>query len=313
MNNSIFTLSRAIPFLAFGMFMAGCEDTNSRPGEPASPLASRKTTAPASDEQPPKHGSSTSIVQPDTVPPVAEQSVANSKEEPKEPSASAANRTEVEEEKEIPPEKDPPIPPEFKPLNKEKTIFFEKTADDKRRVHLLAEVCQRNVMLEVFLCKNETKEHEAILHANIDAREIHMALIAAGAKPGSTVKFVPKYTPATGDVIKVSVTYYKDGKLLTKPAQSWVFDVNTKKEMQPDWVFAGSRLFKFPDEPERQPFYCANNGEVIAISNFSDSMLDLPVKSSKEEAELSFRAYTERIPPLRTKVLVTLELVKAKK
>jgi hypothetical protein len=239
------------------------------------------------------------------------QPVSEQKEEPKDPpTTSSANRTEVEEEKEVPPEKDPPIPAGYKPLNREKTIFLEETADGKRRVHVLAEVCQRNVMLEVFLCKYDTKEHEAILHANIDARLIHATLIVAGAKPGSTVKFSPKYTPATGDVIKISLTYYKDGQLMTKPAQSWVYNVMTKKEMEHDWVFAGSRLFKFPDEPDRQPFYCANNGEVIAISNFSDSMLDLPVKSSTEAAELSFKAYTERIPPLKTKVLVTLEPAK---
>jgi hypothetical protein len=305
MNKSLLSLPAAIAFFAFGLLLAGCENPSSPSSGPASGTPDRESTQPTSDVRGPKHGLSNWIAQRAAEKPILEQ-----KEEQKDPPTSGANRTEVEEEKEVPPEKDPPIPAEYKPLNREKTIFFEKTADGKRRVHVWAEVCQRDVMLEVFLCRNETKEHEAILHANVDAREIHTALIAAGAKPGSTVKFSPKYAPATGDVIKVSVTYYKDGKLLTKPAQSWVYNVNTKKEMEHDWVFAGSRLFKFPDEPERQPFYCANNGEVIAISNFPDSMLDLPVKSSKEEAELSFKAFTERIPPLRTKVLVTLEPVK---
>jgi hypothetical protein len=225
------------------------------------------------------------------------------------PERSFARRTEMEEEKETPPEKDPPIPDSFKPLNKEKLLFFEKTADGKRRVHVLAEVCLREGPLEVFLCKANTKEHESIVHADVDARAIHTALVAAGAKPGSTVKFVPDYKPATGSVIKVSVTYFKDGKLLTKPAQYWVQNLRTKKQMEHEWVFAGSRLFKYPDDPDKPPFYCANNGEVISIANFSDSMLDLPVKSSKENAELGFTANTERIPPLKTKVIVTLEPV----
>src|SRR5262249_4781140 len=135
------------------------------------------------------------------------------------------------EEKEVPPEKDPPIPETLKPLNKEKTLFFEKTNDDKRRVYILAEVCLREGPLEVFLCngsdRRHTKQHESILQADLDPRDVHFALIAAGGKPGTTVRFTPKYKPATGDVIKVTLTYHMDGKLLTKPAQYWIEDIKT--------------------------------------------------------------------------------------
>jgi hypothetical protein len=214
------------------------------------------------------------------------------------------------EEKEVPPENPPPIPDSFKPLNQQKNLFFEKTADGTRRVHILAEVCLRDGPLEVFLCKKNTKEHESILHVDLDVRDIHFALIAAGGKPGSTVRWVPEYKAATGSPIKATLTYNMNGKLITKPAQYWILDTKTKKDMSHDWVFAGSRFFKDPDDATKPPFYCANNGEVICISNFPDSMMDLPVKSSKEQAELGFGANTERIPPLKTKVLVTLEVKK---
>jgi len=217
------------------------------------------------------------------------------------------------EEKEVPPEEPPPIPEGLKALNSQKSLFFEKAADGTRRVHILAEVCLREGPLEVFLCKRNTKEHESILQADLDARDVHFALIAAGGKPGSTVRFQPEYKPATGSAIKVTMTYYKDGKLLTKPAQYWIRDVGNKKDMAHDWVFAGSRFFKDPENPQKPPYYCANNGEVICISNFADSMMDLPVKSSKEQAELGFVANTERIPPLKTKVLLKLEVVAPEK
>jgi hypothetical protein len=221
----------------------------------------------------------------------------------------AKERVEIEEEP--PPEKDPPIPEAWKPLNRDKTLFFEETASGQRRIHLVTQVCLREGQLEVLVCKANTKEHEAILHIDIDAREIHSALIAARAKPGTTVKFVPKYTPATGDIIRVTLTYHKDGKLQTnKPAQNWVQHVKTKKDLEHDWVFAGSRLFKFPDEPDKPPYYCANNGEIISVANFADAMLDLPVMSSKEASELGYVANKERIPPLKTKVIVTMEVLK---
>lgn len=220
---------------------------------------------------------------------------------------------EMEETKDEPPEEAPPIPDNYKAMNKEKTIFLEVPKEGPRRVHLLAEVCLREGPLEVFLCRLNTKEHESILHVDADGREIHAALIAANAKQGHPVKFAPKFEPATGSVIKISLTYREKGKVKSCPANEWIKDRNTSKFMAHDWVFAGSRLLQDPERPDRPPYYTANQGEFICLSNFADAMLDLPVKSSKEAAELIFEINTPRIPPLRTPVIVTLEPVVDKK
>jgi hypothetical protein len=208
---------------------------------------------------------------------------------------------------------------EIKPLLPDKTLLLETRPDKTRRVLLTSEVCLREGLLEVFLCRKNTKEHESIIRTEIDARLIHAALLAAGAKPGSPAQFVnPKtgeedYKPASGDKIKVLVHYKKGGKLHTHPAEEWITDLKTKKPMTHEWVFAGSRLFKDPDNPDAQPFYLANNGEVIAISNFVDSMLDLPVPVTGDNAQLNFAAATDKIPPLLSKVWVILEPVPEKK
>ena len=231
------------------------------------------------------------------------------KADPKDPPGRPA---EVEEKKEDPPEEAPPIPDTYKPLNKGKTIFFEKAADGTRKVHLMSAVCLREGILEVFLTKLNTKEHESILHIDADAREIHFALVAAGAEAGSPAKFVPEYKPATGTKVKVSVTYREKGKVKTAPAGDWVKDKRTNKALAHDWVFAGSRFFKDPDG-KNPDYYLANNGELLSLSNFPDSMLDLPIKSSKDAADLIFEIDTAKIPPLRTPVIVTLEPEVAKK
>jgi hypothetical protein len=208
---------------------------------------------------------------------------------------------------------------ELTALNKEKTLYLEKKPDGTRRVLLAAQVCLREGPLEVFLCKARTKEHEAVVRADLDAQFIHAALVAAGAKPGSPVQYVnPKtgaeeYKPATGAKINVSVHYKKDGKLHTHAAQEWVQDIRTKKPMAHQWVFAGSRFFKNPDRPADPDYYLANNGEVISISNFPDSMLDLPVEVGKDDAGLVFQANTEKIPPLGSHVWVILEPEPGKK
>ncbi len=228
------------------------------------------------------------------------------------------------EEKEAKPETLPEVPvadPKSKltPLNKEKTLFIEKQPDGKARVLLAAEVCLREGLLEVFMCKKNTKEHEAILRTDIDARFLHAALVAAGGTVGKPVQFIdPKtgeaeYKPASGQKIRVLLHYTMNGKTHSHPAQEWILDKKTKKPMAHDWVFAGSRFVKNPDRPNDPDYYCANNGEVICISNFQDSMLDLPVEVSREANDLIFDAIPAKIPPLRSMVWVILEPVAEKK
>jgi hypothetical protein len=195
-----------------------------------------------------------------------------------------------------------------------KNVFLEVLPDKKRRVLISGEICLREGQLEQFLCRKQTKEHEAIVSAEVDARNIHAALIAAGAKEGSPVSFVPKYRPASGTTIKVSVQYKdKENKLVTVPAQSWIKNAKTNKQLESDWVFAGSRLVDNPLDPGKK-HYLANDGDVICVSNFETALLDLPIKSPKDDADRFFVANTERIPPLETKVVVILEpVVEAKK
>jgi hypothetical protein len=170
-------------------------------------------------------------------------------------------------------------------------------------------ICRTKGFLEQFLCKKETKEHEAIVSADIDAAKVHFALTLAGAEAGSPVKFVPKYTPAHGTVIKVFVQYEEKGKTVKVPAQKWVRNVKTKKELEHNWVFAGSQFFQNRFDPKAPPSYAANDGDVICVSNFPSAMLDLPVMSTEKNDDLEFEAFTERIPPEDTRVLVILEPV----
>ena len=205
------------------------------------------------------------------------------------------------------------------PLNKEKTLYLETPEKGEKRVLFAAEVCLREGVLEVLVCKKQTKEHEAILRADLDARLLHAALVAAGATPGKPVQFInpkteePEYKPASGQKIKVTVHYTRNGKAVSHPAQDWILDKSTKKPMTHEWVFAGSRFLKNPDRPQDPEYYTANNGEVICISNFVDSMLDLPVEVSRDEKDLHFEAFTRRIPAVGSKVWVVMEPVPEEK
>jgi hypothetical protein len=193
-----------------------------------------------------------------------------------------------------------------------KNVHIEVLEGGRRRVLVDATVCLREGQLELLLTKKHMKEHESILAADVDARDIHQALLASGAKEGSPMKFVEKNGQyevilAKGPKIRVHVQYEEKGKTVIVPAQKWIRSLQAKKELDADWVFAGSLLIEDPEDKTKKPRYGANGGDVICISNFETALLDLPIRSSKENPDLLFEAHKERIPELNAKVVVILE------
>lgn len=184
---------------------------------------------------------------------------------------------------------------------------------ETRRVVVRASVCLREGQLEGLLTRKGLKEHEYVLSADVDARHVHSALLACGAEAGTPVQFAPKYVPATGTVIKVYLEYQEDGKRGRVPAQQWARDARTKKDLAEDWVFAGSRLVRDPEDKDKPPEYLANHGDVICLCNMDTAMMDLPVRSPKKFEDRVFHAHTARIPAVGTAVDVVLEPVKPRK
>jgi len=231
---------------------------------------------------------------------------------------------------------DPPKPeelPEFPMLNPKnrqvpltpdkKSIIAEVAGEGKDgkvvRVGIMCEVCLREGPLEQFLCKKGTKEHEAIVRVDLDAELVHLAITAAGGKPGTPTGFIDlkteqaKYTPATGSKVNVQVHYKKDGKLHTHAAQEWIWDTKKKAPIAHGWVFAGSVFIKDPSDPNAKPYYGANSGDIFSISNFPYSTLEMPVQISKDDAQLTYEAKTDRIPALTSKVWVLIDVPAEKK
>ena len=222
----------------------------------------------------------------------------------------AAGCDEAAERRDAPPKEKDKVA-EAKKVLVGPNVFLE-VQGKQRRVLVSATVCLREGQLEQFLTRKGTKEHEAIVAADVDARDVHKALLLAGATEGKPVQFRPTYKPASGQTIKINLRYQDKGKLVTVPARSWVKNAKTNKDLDSDWVFAGSHLVTNPLDPDKK-IYLANDGDVICVSNFETALLDLPIKSPKDNADLVYVAHTARIPPLETKVVVVLEPVPAAK
>ncbi|MCC9608201.1 YdjY domain-containing protein [Blastopirellula sp. JC732] len=195
--------------------------------------------------------------------------------------------------KEQPPEKS-----EVRKLSDQHPIWFDR---GRKMVIADGEICLRKGTLEMFACLQGTKEHESIVSVPIKAMMLHAGLIAIGAQQGTPVKFSPEFKPASGEEIAIYVQWKDDkGKTQIANAKDWVRKTGTKDTLDTNWVFAGSYFWN--DERNGEKVYTAESGDLVCVSNFPTATLDLPIESSQENANLSYEAFTDRIPPEGTKV-----------
>ncbi len=182
-------------------------------------------------------------------------------------------------------------PPGAKPLTKSNLWVDRKQG----RVYLDGYVAMRDGPLEMFACPMGTKEHESVIGTLAKASEVHAALLAVNATPGTPVQFLPEFVPASGQRIRVWVCWRDaENKFHVTDAHRWVQKSGTKESMTSEWVFAGSGFWQDPTDGRK--YYRADSGDMICVSNFSTAMLDINVASSAEADQLVYSPYTERIP-----------------
>lgn len=82
------------------------------------------------------------------------------------------------------------------------------------------------------------------------------------------------------------------------------FKQSQPREMEADWVFAGSNIYK--DEDTGREYYLAEDGDLICVANFASAMIDVASRSTADDSGRDFEAWTEHIPPKETPVTVEL-------
>lgn len=265
-----------------------------------------------------------------------------------------------------------PLVSEPVPLNPAKTVLLDRA---NGKLLLKTKLVLREGVLEMLICKSQTKEHESIMAIDADAYIVHAGLLLLGAEPGKPASYDTEFHPPTGQKIDIFVNWTDEaGQPQRMNARQWVrhvtrryyeaplakvpdgvkvgkgedlrydaknklllwfgpmtaeqrdahlklskdkeyqaaiqsfFDGSQSREIEAEWVFAGSGFFE--EEGGRQ-VYMAESGNVVCVANFGDALLDVTMQSSSSnDAGLLFEPYTERVPALGTEVTVELIPVK---
>lgn len=199
----------------------------------------------------------------------------------------------------------PPPIDSFKPDASWKPLGKDTWFDPKNnRLVVRARVALQDGALEHLLCKKGTKEHESILSTEAPAKLIHAGLLLTGATPGHPVQFEPRFQPPAGTAIRIELEWEQAGKLNKAEARDWVKDQASGASLTRDWVFAGSELFE--DPRTKTMIYAADDGDLITVANFPASILDLPYRSSANDADRGYVSRPDRVPVRGTPVTMFL-------
>lgn len=192
--------------------------------------------------------------------------------------------------------------PDLKRLSRTEQVWIDPV---RKEVVVGGSIALAEGPIEVFACPRGTKEHEAIVAVRASARLVHTALLAIGLEPGRPVSFQPDYVAADGPVVSLRMRWTDaDGKVRESRAQDWIRNTATGRVLESDWVFAGSELWRDPQDGRQ--YYQADGGDMICVSNFPTAMLDLPIESTQGDDALLFEAFPDRVPPRGTPVEMIL-------
>ena len=179
-----------------------------------------------------------------------------------------------------------------------------------RQIILEATVCLRRGALELLVSrKGAGRDHESILHTEAAPSDVHTALLALGLSPGLPARWsvLPDGTgqaiPPRGARLTIRLRWRDDGGNVREcDAADWL---ELTRQEDPDsiarqWVFVGSELMP------NGAYWADGTGEVVSVSNFPSTLIDVPFESTSRNALLLYMANTDAIPPLGTNVEVIL-------
>ena len=297
-RSSVASVFVSVGVLAIAAALSGCPSAENKPAkqQPA-PRPVQQQAAPAAKP----------AAEPQPMPKEQGQAMPEAKTEAKaQPETPQTELTqETEETVEKPRDLGQPLvddPGKLVRLDPKEPVWVDR---EHKHVVLLGEVCKAGYPLE-FFATYSNRSYEAVMAINVKPSIVHAGLLTVGAVPGHPAQFQPEFVTPSGTEVAIEVRWKDDkGKVQSAPAQHWIRNIQTQKELDVNWVFAGS-LFLIDDTTGKK-YYQADSGELICVLSLPTAMLDLPIRSYGAIEARAFEAFAEHLPPTGTPTTVLLK------
>ncbi len=178
-----------------------------------------------------------------------------------------------------------------------------------RTVTIDAVVCYSPAAMEVFLCREGTKDYESVLSTKALPSHIHAGLLMLGLTPGVPVSVCKgceshpiHMIPPQGPRVTVTVRWNDaNGLPHQAPAADWLTSARDPNKAPPkEWVFVGS------DVLPNGAYWADGDGDIICTSNFASAVIDVPFPSTADNSMLEIAGNEKAIPPKETAVEVVI-------
>jgi hypothetical protein len=177
-------------------------------------------------------------------------------------------------------------------------IILDKSATTTPTITMPARVNMQKGLIELVACSNGGKVWESIFVADVEPRDLNLALLLLGLNFKGGVKFQGDATLPEGD--KVIVFVEKDGK--RRRVEDYVWDVPRKAPMErAGWVFSGSKFIN-------GQFGAQVTRTLIATQHDPYTILDNPMPTGADSSE--FEVNSQVTPPVGTTVTLVIQPAK---
>ncbi len=293
-------ISRLVAVIFASLLLCGCPK----------PSAQRQTNASSQPSESAGSGTSGREKLEGQVQSDKEKSEVEGKQEVEKQPSAATTATETgnnaaEESMEMPRDLGPPVVDKPEDLIKLHPVYPVWIDKKNKEVILIGTVCRANYPLEFFATYPD-RGYESVVVIYTKPSIVHAALLALGAKPGKPVQYDPKFIPPSGTEVEIDVSWMdQNGKRQKARAQDWIRDIKTKKQLDVNWVFAGSLFWE--DKTTGEKSYLADRGDFISVLNLPTALLDVPIESASAIESRLFEGFTERLPAPGTPVTLILK------
>lgn len=166
-------------------------------------------------------------------------------------------------------------------------------------------------LLEYLLVNSKGSAHESLLVTDVEATDIHVAMLLLGAKGGAIIAEAPpaqldaryfRTAPKlTGDTVIVSVKWKEKDVEKTSLIEDWLFNEAGKTAIEHGpWIYNGSMVHE-------GHFLAQTEGNLVALVTSPTALINNPRKGNDNDQ--MWNANGETTPGIGTPVEVIIKLV----